>query len=145
MVSLPVDVDLALFAYQVDASPASSQVAPLERREVSGSTSATDGQVKATGGARAEIITAIQAVGARSGRKDATVQEVVDQLRRVGSSYAESTIRTMMTSHMCAQTHGPNIGSYDDLDRVDRGTYRLRDERGAASTPLGDSPLAGGL
>ena len=45
---------------------------------------------------------------------------------RQGSRYAESTVRTMMASHMCAQVQGPNIGSYDDLDRVGRGEYRLR-------------------
>jgi hypothetical protein len=55
------------------------------------------------------------------------VQQVVDEMRRNGSRYAESTVRTMLTSHMCAQVQGPNIGTYDDVDRVDRGTYRLRE------------------
>jgi hypothetical protein len=79
-----------------------------------------------SGTARAEILAAIQALITRSGRPEVRVQEVVDEMRRSGSSYAESTVRTMLTSHMCAQVHGPNIASYDDVDRIDRGTYRLR-------------------
>lgn len=45
-------------------------------------------------------------------------------LRR-GTSYAESTIRTMVVSHMC--TNAPDHASvtYDDFERVDRGAYRL--------------------
>jgi len=54
------------------------------------------------------------------------VQDVVDEMRQMDCAYAESTIRTMMTSHMCAQAQGPNIATYDDFDRVDRGIYRLR-------------------
>ncbi len=44
---------------------------------------------------------------------------------RCGTRYAESTIRTMITSHMCLNAPDNAATTYDDLERVDRGTYRL--------------------
>jgi hypothetical protein len=45
-------------------------------------------------------------------------------LRRTG--YAESTIRTMITAHLCWNAPDNAGTTYDDLERVDRGRYRLR-------------------
>ncbi|MBM6399788.1 hypothetical protein [Phycicoccus sonneratiae] len=128
VVAEPVDLDLALFAYQVDA-PGSEVVgarlmsveraAPEAGLQISRTRSG-----KAT--ARSEILAAINSLIARSGLHEVAVQDVVHEMRRRGARYSDSTVRTMMTSHMCAQVHGPNIAAYDDLDRVDRGTYRLR-------------------
>lgn len=59
------------------------------------------------GGARTAIIEAIRRLTTRAGSEVVTIQEVVDELRRSASPYAESTIRTMMSSHMCAQARGP--------------------------------------
>jgi hypothetical protein len=70
------------------------------------------------GGARAEILAVINDLVARSGRPEVTLVQLVAEMRGRGSEYAEPTVRTMVSSHMCAQVHGPNIGSYDDLDRV---------------------------
>lgn len=124
----PIDVDLALFAYQVHRPDTDLIAAPLIAREVSAYTTSSDSPAARprTTTARAEILATIKTLVARSGHPEVTVQDVVDEMRRLGRTYAESTIRTMMTSHMCAQAHGPNIAIYDDLDRVDRGTYRLR-------------------
>lgn len=47
-------------------------------------------------------------------------------MRQNQSRYADSTIRTMMTAHMCVGAQGPGVGTYDDLERVDRGKYRRR-------------------
>ncbi len=62
----------------------------------------------------------------RSGGTTFTLTEVVDEMRRRRTGYAESTIRTMVGAHMC--TNAPdNAGTtYDDFWRVDGGTYRLR-------------------
>ncbi|WP_344145795.1 DUF7669 domain-containing protein [Nocardioides koreensis] len=128
LVAHPVDVDLSLFAFRVDAPDVGSVPAPLaaaapvQRRAAAGT--GTGAPVR--GGARAEVLAAVHDLVARSGRSEVTLAEVVDEMRRRGSAYAESTVRTMMSSHMCAQVHGPNIGSYDDLDRVGHGRYRLR-------------------
>jgi hypothetical protein len=55
-----------------------------------------------------------------------TVEQVVAALRAQGSRYAESTVRTHVTSRMCADTPDHHAHTYDDLTRVDRGLYRLR-------------------
>jgi hypothetical protein len=133
VVAAPVDVDLALFAYRVEAPAAdaipASLATPTPATNLS-SAAPRGGPAPKVGTARAQILTAITTLVARSGRPEVTVQEVVEQMRRAGSPYAESTVRTMLTSHMCAQVHGRNIGSYDDVDRVDRGRYRLRTTEG---------------
>lgn len=128
VVATSVDVDLALFAYQVHAPtrgvvPSALSTAPTPPAPAKNS---GPSQHVRPGSARSEILEVIQSLMLRSGRSEVEVREVVDEMRRLGSRYAESTVRTMMTSHMCAQVHGPNIGTYDDLDRIDRGTYRIR-------------------
>jgi hypothetical protein len=123
VVAAPIDVDLALFAFRVNAPESSSVATPLA---ASVAPETRRGASPAKRGARSEILDAIGALVGRSGRVEVTIEQVVDELRRTGSSYADSTIRTMMSSHMCAQAHGSGIGTYDDLDRVDRGHYRLR-------------------
>jgi hypothetical protein len=127
-VAHPVDVDLSLFAFQVDAPDFESVPGPLvaaapeERQPPAGA--AAGAPVR--GGARAEILAVINDLVARSGRPEVTLVQLVAEMRGRGSEYAESTVRTMVSSHMCAHVHGPNIGSYDDLDRVGHGQYRLR-------------------
>lgn len=128
MAAEPIDVDLALFAYQLQRPNSDLIAAPLTAAEVSTGATTRHSPAVSPGKttARAEILAAIKTLVARSGHPEVTVQDVVDEMRRMGRPYAQSTIRTMITSHMCAQTHGPNIATYDDLDRVDRGTYRRR-------------------
>lgn len=55
-----------------------------------------------------------------------TVQDVVDALNRRGTDVADSTVRTHVTSRMCADAPNNHGTTYNDLERVDRGTYRLR-------------------
>lgn len=119
-----IEDGLVLYAYAVDPPQAGSQAAALTRRLAT-----TPVQPAGPRGARAEIIDAVRRLSVLSGRPGVTLVQVTDDLRRRGSSYAESTIRTMMTSHMCVQAQGPGIGSYDDLERVGRWEYRLRPGR----------------
>jgi hypothetical protein len=98
---------------------------PPPRRNVSPPAGAAAG-APVRGGARAEIQAVINDLVARSGRPEVTLVQLVAEMRGRGSEYAESTVRTMVSSHMCAQVHGPNIGSYDDLDRVGHGQHCLR-------------------
>ena len=74
------------------------------------------------GTGREEILNAIPAVVRSDGTF--TVDDVVDELRRRGSVYADSTIRIHVTSRLCANAPGSHAVTYDDLDRVDRGLYR---------------------
>lgn len=75
-------------------------------------------------GARPEILDAVRAVTVRSGAETFTVAQIVGEMTRRGTGYAESTIRTMITGHMCANAPDNAATTYDDLERVDRGVYR---------------------
>ena len=79
-----------------------------------------------TATARSEILAAVRAVVARSGRDVFTPLDVVSEMRKRGSRYAETTIRTSITAHMCSNAPDNAATTYDDLERLDRGQYRLR-------------------
>ena len=76
-------------------------------------------------GARREILDAVQVVLTRSGSSTFTLAEVVAEMTRRGTDYAENTIRTMITSHLCRNSPDHAATTYDDLERVARGLYRL--------------------
>lgn len=76
--------------------------------------------------ARSEILKALPAIAARSRDDTFTVDEVVREMRRRGSTYADSTIRTHVASRMCANAPDNHAITYDDLERVSEGRYRQR-------------------
>lgn len=47
-------------------------------------------------------------------------------MRRAGSKYSESTIRTHVTSRMCADAPVHHGTTYEDFERLGGGRYRLR-------------------
>lgn len=79
-----------------------------------------------SGSARQEILTAARKLASRSPDGSFTLEQVIAELRRVGTRYAEATIRTHVTSRMCADSPDHHGTTYDDLERLDRGRYRLR-------------------
>ncbi len=125
-----IDGELTLFAYRVnDVGVVDEGVAPQPQRPpVSWPQESPAGSAQGSkargGGARAEILDAVRRLTTRSGRSTFTVAEVVSEMR--DSRYAESTVRTMVTSHLCAQAQGPGVDGHADLDRIGRGVYRLR-------------------
>jgi hypothetical protein len=76
-------------------------------------------------GARREILEAIRFVLARSNGSTFTVAGITEEMHRVGTGYAESTIRTMISAHMCANAPDNAGTTFDDLERTERGVYRL--------------------
>ncbi len=76
------------------------------------------------GTAREQILAAIERISSGSSGTF-TVSEVLDELRAQGPR-AESTVRTHITSRMCGDSPDHHGTTYDDLERVDRGVYRLR-------------------
>ncbi|MGY1810651.1 hypothetical protein ACI8AF_25055 [Blastococcus sp. SYSU D00669] len=123
----PVGAGLTLFAYRVDGLPAGNpspqpadsapqQPAPAVPAAASGGT---------RDGARSEILAAAHAVVTRSGRSDFSMADVIAEMRRRGTGYADTTIRTMMGAHLCAEANGDGVAGYADLTRVGRGLYRL--------------------
>jgi hypothetical protein len=124
VVAVPIDGDLSLYAYTVDA-PTSPMPLP-QTRVASRAIPVKMAGADRKGGARAEILAAIADLMARSGADTVTLDQVVREMKARESRYVESTVRTMVTSHMCADASGAGVAPYSDLERVDRGVYRLR-------------------
>jgi hypothetical protein len=121
-----IDDELGLYAYSVAGAGLEPAAHPEPGTTAGRAVSVSVSQAKAAStGARGEILDAIAAVTSRSGRPTFTVLDVLGELRRRGSRYAESTIQTMISSHMCASSSGPGTDPHTDLERVDRGIYRL--------------------
>lgn len=76
--------------------------------------------------ARQEILMAARKLAGRSPDGSFTLMDIVAEMRHSGSRYAESTVRTHVTSRMCANSPDHHGTTYDDLERLDRGRYRLR-------------------
>jgi hypothetical protein len=74
---------------------------------------------------RDEILVCAAQVTQRTGQPDFTVQDIIDCMRANGSQYAESTIRTHITSRLCANAPDHHQVTHDDWERTARGTYRL--------------------
>jgi hypothetical protein len=79
-----------------------------------------------SGNARQEILTAARKLAKRSPDGSFALAEIVAEIRRNGSRYAESTIRTHVTSRMCADSPDHHGTTHDDFERLGRGRYRLR-------------------
>lgn len=75
--------------------------------------------------ARDEILSAVDKI-TDGGRRTFTIEEVLRELRARGSRFSESTIRTHITSRLCANSPDHHAVTYPDFDRVDRGEYRWR-------------------
>jgi hypothetical protein len=75
--------------------------------------------------ARDEVLAAARKLTALSADGTFTPDEVVAILRREGSPYKESTIRTHVVSRMCANAPDNHAVTYRDLVRTDVGRYRL--------------------
>jgi hypothetical protein len=75
---------------------------------------------------RDEIIEAIASLERRSRQRAFPLHEIVSEVIDRGSGYQPSTIRTEITSRMCAQAPKNHGVVYADLDRVDRGKYAIR-------------------
>ena len=134
-VATPVGAGLTLYAYRVNglltAGAVPPAAAPPPRREPV--PTSAPGAPAPSGGtrdpARREILDAARAVTTRSGRATFSMADVIAEMRRRGTGYAESTIRTMMSAHLCANSTGAGIAGYTDLTRVGHGMYRLTDPR----------------
>lgn len=59
------------------------------------------------------------------GQRTFAIAEVITELERRGSGLARSTIRTHISSRMCANAPDHHGTTYDDFERVGHGEYRL--------------------
>jgi hypothetical protein len=74
---------------------------------------------------RDEILQAIRALLERGEADAFSVDDIVAEMRRRGTSYAEATIRTHITSRMTGNAPDENGVVHSDLRRLDRGLYKL--------------------
>ena len=77
--------------------------------------------------ARDEVLAAAKRLAATSADGSFTVDDVIHVLRQAGSTYAESTIRTHVTSRMCANAPDHHAVTHGDLYSLGGGRYRLND------------------
>lgn len=75
---------------------------------------------------RDAILEAIDRLERRHGRQAFDLGEIVTETLAVDASFTESTIRTHVSSRMCADAPDNHGTVYADLDRVSRGRYRRR-------------------
>ncbi len=55
-----------------------------------------------------------------------SIAQVVRWMNDAGTAYSESTIRTHISSRLCASAPDNHAVTHDDLIRVSHGKYRLR-------------------
>jgi len=75
--------------------------------------------------ARDEILRAFVDLEDQFGRKVFTVQEILHAVQTKGTDFSESTLRTHITSRLCANAPNHHATVYNDFERVGRGKYRL--------------------
>jgi hypothetical protein len=73
---------------------------------------------------RSEVLSAFSRLERRHGRVEFELDEVVQEVLTATGRFAESTIRTHVTSVMCVQAPANHAVRHRDLDRVRRGVYR---------------------
>jgi hypothetical protein len=76
--------------------------------------------------ARFEILASARKLAEQSADGSFTLMQILTEMRRAGSRYTESTIRTHVTSRMCADAPVHHGTTYDDFQRLGDGRYRLR-------------------
>ena len=75
---------------------------------------------------RDEVIEAMVRLERRHGKVVFQLSEILKEVLTKTDQYKESTIRTHISAHMCAQAPVNAAVVYDDLDRVGWGLYKLR-------------------
>lgn len=75
---------------------------------------------------RDEILEVAVELARASSTGEFTLEDVVEHMNRRGTRYAEQTIRTHVTSRLCANAPDHHAVTYDDFIRTDKGTYRQR-------------------
>jgi hypothetical protein len=131
------DSQTALFRYlpiaiePATASPENSQVVSPKRPAVHDASPST-AQLRSTrlpteSTARAVILATARRLAGQSADGSFTLAQIIASMNQAGTLYAESTIRTHVTSRMCADAPDHHATTYDDFQRLGDGRYRLRD------------------
>jgi len=87
---------------------------------------------------RDEILEAAISIMRRNGDDSFSIADLITEMKNSGTSYQESTIRTHVTSRLCANAADHHAVTYSDLERIGHGCYRIITE--AMDTTLDASP-----
>jgi hypothetical protein len=74
---------------------------------------------------RDELLRAANALCLRYGRDTLSLSEIVAEMQARKSTYAESTIRTHVTSKLCKNAPANHAKTYADFESLGSGNYRL--------------------
>jgi hypothetical protein len=136
----PAGSRAALFRYLLIDIPASGgptpAASPVPEASADGERPAVQPSPRpgaAPGTARSEILNAARELTGQSADGTFTITAVLAQMRRAGTAYQESTIRTHITSRMCGDAPDHHGTTYDDFQRIGDGRYRLRHRPEAGS------------
>lgn len=73
---------------------------------------------------RDEILACVAMLEKRTADGTFSPDEVVSLMRQRGSQYPDTTIRTHVTSRLCANAPVNHGTVHPDLERIERGRYR---------------------
>ncbi|HVV75138.1 MAG TPA: hypothetical protein VHC43_03805 [Mycobacteriales bacterium] len=82
---------------------------------------------------REEIRAAVAALQTRNGGRPFAPIDIIREMNRLGTSFADETIRSHVVHHMCVDAPGRATVGWNDLRRVGRGMYMLN---GDDATPI---------
>lgn len=74
---------------------------------------------------REEILISVKHIIQAKGMNEFTILEVLHHMGNNGTHFRESTIRTHITSRLCANAPNHHSPAYDDFERIGKGTYML--------------------
>lgn len=96
---------------------------------------------------REEILAAVAALQTRNGHRPVAPIEIIREMNRSGTRFADETIRSHVVHHMCVDASGRATVGWQDLRRVGRGLYMLNDDAPPRavrpSAPSATNPAAG--
>lgn len=75
---------------------------------------------------REAVLAAFDRLESKHHRKDFDLSEIVEEVLSATHDFAESTIRTHVTSKMCEEAPTNHAMKYADLHRTSRGMYSRR-------------------
>jgi hypothetical protein len=84
---------------------------------------------------RDEILICAKKLIKYKGENEFTIRDILECMRRHGTKHLDSTIRTHITSRLCANAPDHHAVTYSDLERIARGVYRLRTIPATPSRP----------
>jgi len=76
---------------------------------------------------RDEILACANRIVQQKGINEFSLREIIDCMEAAGTKYKESTIRTHVTSRMCANAPKHHATKFNDFERISHGIYRLKD------------------